>query len=61
MIKKGIISFLNDEDFVSYVLKYFGITLLELMNVMFKQYGSLFKGPYLKKVRKALTNKKYAK
>lgn len=52
---------MNDEDFVAYVLKFFGMTLLELMNVMFKQYGSLFKGPYLKKVRKALSGKKYAK
>ena len=60
-IKKNIAFFLNDEQFVQYILDYYGLTIYDLFKLLYKQYGSLFKGPYIKKIKKVLANKQYAK
>lgn len=61
IIRKNIVLFLNDESFVEYILQHYNITILDLFKLLYQQFSSLFKGPYLKKIRKTISNKRYAK
>lgn len=61
IIRKNIVFFLNDESFVEYILQHYNITILDLFKLLYQQFSSLFKGPYLKKIRKTISNKQYAK
>lgn len=61
VIKKEIVHFLDDEKFVEHILNFYNITIFDLFKIIYKQYSSIFKGPYLKKIRKTLSDKKYAR
>ena len=58
-IKKEFIQLLNDEQFVEQVLSYYNITVYDFFKLIYSQYSSIFKGPYLKKVKSELASKRY--
>lgn len=60
VIKKQIVIFLNDVDFIEQLMEFYNITVYDMFKVLFKQYGSIFKGPFLKKVKTQLDGKNYA-
>ena len=59
VIKKALIEFLQNERYVTKILKFYHITIFELFKLFHKNYASIFKGPYLKKLKKELENKSY--
>lgn len=58
-IKKALIELLQNETYVTKTLTYYHITIFELFKIFHKNYASIFKGPYLKKLKKELENKSY--
>ena len=58
-IKKSLALFLDDEKFVNSILKKYNITIFDLFKILYTKYNSLFKGPYIKKIKKIITDKKY--
>lgn len=58
-IKKSLALFLDDEKFVNSILKKYNITVFDLFKILYTKYNSLFKGPYIKKIKKIITDKKY--
>ena len=58
-VKKTFIQLLNDELFVEQVLSYYNITIYDFFKLIYSQYSSIFKGPYLKKVKSELASKRY--
>ena len=50
---------LDDSDFVEHILAFFNFTIYDLFKLMYNKFGSLFKGPYLKKVKSAIDGKRY--
>ena len=58
-IKKALIELLQNETYVIKTLTYYHITIFELFKIFHKNYASIFKGPYLKKLKKELENKSY--
>lgn len=61
VIKKQLILLLDDEDFIQNLLHYFNLTIFEFFSMMYKQFSTIFKGPYLKKIRNNIVGKKYLK
>lgn len=59
VIKKSLALFLDDEKFVNSILKKYNITIFDLFKILYTKYNSLFKGPYIKKIKKIITDKKY--
>lgn len=59
VIKKTIIELINDKLFVESILKHFSISLHEFFKIFYKDYGNLFKGPYLKRIKTALKLNNY--
>ena len=53
-IKVALVEMLKDEEFMRSVLKHFCITIYDFVKMMNKNYGMLFKGTFLKKVRALL-------
>lgn len=60
IIKKQIVLFLNDVSFIEYLMEFYNLTVYDLFKILYKQYGSIFKGPFLKKIKTQLDGKKYA-
>ena len=60
VIKKNIVKFLDDEQFVESVLEFYNLTIFDLFKLFYKLYGAVFKGMYLVKIRKVISDKKYA-
>lgn len=60
VIKKNIVKFLDDEQFVESVLEFYNLSIFDLFKLFYKLYGAVFKGMYLVKVRKVISDKKYA-
>lgn len=60
VIKKNLILFLNDDKFVEYIIDYYNISIYDLFKLLYGQFGSIFKGPFLKKVKNTIDGKKYA-
>jgi len=60
MLKKSIVKFLDDEQFVESVLEFYSLSIFDLFKLFYKLYGAVFKGMYLVKVRKVISGKKYA-
>lgn len=58
--KKSIVNFLNDENFVLQIMNFYSINIYDLFKLIYKHNSSIFKGPYLKKIRKTIEDKKYA-
>ena len=58
-LKKAFIQLLNDESFVEQVLSYYNITVYDFFKLIYSQYSSIFKGPYLKKIKSELASKRY--
>lgn len=54
VIKNALVEMLNDQMFMSYLLKHYCISVYDLVKMMNKNYGMLFKGTFLKKVRTLL-------
>lgn len=61
LIKKTFIQILQDEVFMQQLLKTYNITIHDLFIMLYKNYASIFKGPYLKKVKNELDTKTYVK
>ena len=59
IVKKTFIQLLNDESFVEQVLSYYNITIYDFFKLIYSQYSSIFKGPYLKKIKSELASKRY--
>lgn len=59
IIKKQIVNLLEDDSFINDILKYYNLTLFEFFSVLYKQFSSIFRGPYLKKLKNILTGKSY--
>lgn len=59
IIKKQLTQFLNDENFVQYILQYYNLTIFEFFSMLYKQFSTIFKGPYLKKLKNVIAGKKY--
>lgn len=60
VIKKQIVTFLNDTAFIEALMDMYNLTVYDMFKVLYKQYGSVFKGPFLKKVKSQLDGKQYA-
>lgn len=61
VIKKSIIEFLADEQFVESVLEFYSLSIFDLFKLFYKLCGAaVFKGMYLDKIRKVISDKKYA-
>lgn len=58
-IKKSLIKFFNNDDYVCYILDYFNITLFDLFKFLYGQYPGIFKGAYLKKMKALMATKTY--
>lgn len=54
VIKNALVEMLNDQEFMSCLLKHYCISVHDLVKMMNKNYGMLFKGTFLKKVRTLL-------
>ena len=61
VIKKQIVAFLNDSVFIEQLMEFYNLTVYDMFRVLCTQYGTLFKGPFLKKVKNQLVGKQYAK
>lgn len=59
VIKKALIELLQDEAYVIKTLKFYHITIFDLFKLFHRNYASIFKGPYLKKLKRELENKSY--
>ena len=60
-IKRTLVEILENEDFMSKILSYYNITIYEFFKLLYKNYASIFKGLYLKKIRHEVEGKSYAK
>lgn len=60
VIKRTLIEIINDDEFIIETLNKYDITIFDLFKLFCKQYASLFKGQYLKKLRSKLETKSYA-
>lgn len=60
VIKKQIIVFLNDATFIEYLMEFYNLTVYDMFKILYMSYGSIFKGPFLNKVKNQLVGKKYA-
>lgn len=61
VIKKALIEIINDDEFIKNILKQYDISLFDLFKMFYRNYSSLFKGQYLKKLKLKLETKSYAK
>lgn len=61
VLKKTIIQILEDDEFIEYILNYYNMSIYDFFKVLYKQFGTIFSGIYLKKVKKTIENKNYAK
>ena len=59
VIKKQIAAFLDDDEFVQQLMNFYGCTIFDVFTVLHRQYASLFKGPFLKKLKMILSTKNY--
>ena len=60
VIKKQIVAFLNDSVFIEQLMEFYNLTVYDMFRVLYTQYGTMFKGPFLKKVKSQLDGKQYA-
>ena len=60
VIKKQIVAFLNDSAFIEQLMEFYNLTVYDMFRVLYTQYGTMFKGPFLKKVKSQLDGKQYA-
>lgn len=60
VIKKQIVAFLNDSAFIEQLMEFYNLTVYDIFRVLYTQYGTMFKGPFLKKVKSQLYGKQYA-
>lgn len=61
LVKKEIVAFLNDKEFICGIMSYYGLTIMDVFKLLYKSYPSVFKGPFLKKLKKELRYKSYAR
>jgi hypothetical protein len=54
LIKKSIIELLNDKSFMLILFNRYNINIYDFFRIFHKDYGNLFKGPFLKKVKTSL-------
>ena len=52
--------FLNDATFIEYLMEFYNLTVYDMFKILYMSYGSIFKGPFLNKVKNQLAGKKYA-
>ena len=60
-LKKHFLEFLNDDIFISKVLKLYNITIFELFEVFVTKIPSIFTKNFAQKVRDVLVTKDYAR
>lgn len=60
-IKKTLLQLLNDAEFMSSILAYYNITIYEFFALLYKNYASIFKGSYLKKIKHELDTQDYSR
>lgn len=41
-------------------MEFYNLTVYDMFRVLYTQYGTMFKGPFLKKVKSQLDGKQYA-
>lgn len=61
ILKKTLAQFLEDEEFVEYILEFYNISIYDLFKVLYRMYGALFNTLYSKKIRSIIETKNYAK
>lgn len=61
VLRKTIIQILDDDEFIKYILNYYNMSIYDFFKVLYKQFGAIFNGIYLKKIKKTIENKEYAK
>lgn len=61
VIKKTLLEMMSNESFVRKLLRRYDITIYDLFKIFYKNYSSLFKGQFLKKLKNELEAKAYAK
>lgn len=61
VIKKALLEMISNESFVRNLLRRYDITIFDLFKIFYKNYSSLFKGQYLKKLKNELEKKSYEK
>ena len=60
ILRKYLLKFLDDEKFIEKMLKFYNLTMYDLIKILSKSYGILFKGQFLKKIQNQLKTKSYA-
>ena len=60
VIKTPIVAFLTDSAIIEQLLEFYNLTVYDMFRVLYTQYGTMFKGPFLKKVKSQLNGKQYA-
>lgn len=61
VIKKALLEIVSNESFIRNLLKRYDITIFDLFKIFYKNYSSLFKGQYLKKLKNELEKRSYEK
>lgn len=60
-IKQTLVQILDDDAFMTKTLRYYNITIFDFFKMLYKNYASIFKGPYLKKIRHEVEAKAYSR
>lgn len=61
VLRKEIVAFVNDKDFVAETLKFYNLSVFDLFKLLYKNFSTIFKGPFLKKLRDELRYKRYTR
>lgn len=59
VIKKTLLTMLEDTNFITNILTIYNITIFELFTIIYKNYSQIFKKQFIKKLNVILKNKKY--
>lgn len=61
LVKKTFKEILDNDQFMEYILTFYNINIFDLFKILYRNFSSIFKGQYLKKIRDQLATKTYAK
>ena len=59
LVQQGLIELLHDSPYMHSLLSKYNLTIFDFFKILYKYFGGIFKGAFLKKVKKELDGKSY--
>ena len=59
-VRQGLVELLRDSPYMHTLLSKYNLTIFDFFKILYKYFGGIFKGAFLKKVKKELEGKSYA-